>query len=38
MLNNLKLFENTIMVKTATQTQEAIDTWTSMKREEWILR
>ncbi len=38
MLNNLKIYDNTIMVKTATATSEAIDKWIAMKREEWISR
>ena len=37
-MNNMRLYDNTIMVKADKKTQEAFDEWTRIKREEWIQR
>ena len=37
-MNNLKLYENTILVKADKKTQEYLTSWGEQKKEEWINR
>jgi hypothetical protein len=35
-MNNLRLYENTILVKADTKTQEFLTEWVQVKREDWL--
>jgi len=35
-MNNLKLYENTILVKADTKTQEFLTEWVDAKKDQWI--
>jgi len=37
-MNNLKLYENTILVKADTKTHEFLTEWVNAKKEDWILK
>ena len=37
-MNNMSIFENTLLVKANNQTQLALDEWVNIRKEDWIVR
>lgn len=37
-MNNMRLYDNTIMVKADKKTQQAFEEWCQIKRDEWLQR